>query len=368
MENQTQTTLNQNYEIVTVTPVICKNCSSSHIVKFGTYKGVQRYYCKECKRKFKGDDSLFHSHVKDEYISSALSMFYDGLSLNDIRNHLKQEYDYYPSSSTVYQWIEKYTPSVIKQFKDYHPNVGNTWIADETVLRIDGQNVWMYDIIDEKTRYLLATVITTNRTIGNVSLLMKEASERAGKNPKTVITDSQSAYPKGIKTASDGETEHIKSDPFAEVNDTQRIERFHSTLKERTKVMRGLKSVDTADRFVDGWLVDYNFFRPHMSLDGKTPAEVAGIEYETHSWRQACKIPVSKEDEIKSHNNPENFYAKLIPKKYRPPRIHLADTGIGGHRKNKGHTMIRTRRSIKTLLRKHRVSFVFTVSSNSRIR
>jgi transposase InsO family protein len=42
--------------------------------------------------------------------------------------------------------------------------------------------------------------------------------------------------------------------------------------------MRGLKSIKTARQFLDGWLVHYNFFRPHMSLDDKTPAEVAGIK------------------------------------------------------------------------------------------
>jgi putative transposase len=335
----------------TTTRVItCKNCHSENVVRFGTYKGVQRYYCKDCKRKFKADGSYFHGHIPEEYPSSALSMFYDGLSLNDIRNHLKQEYDFYPSSSTVYQWIEKYTPEVTKQFKDYHPNVGDTWIADETVLRIDGQNVWMYDIIDEKTRFLLATEMTLSRTIVDAKELLKKASKRAGGEvPKTIITDSHSSYPKGIQQVFEGKTTHIKSDPFGEVENTQRIERFHSTLKERTKVMRGLKSADTAERFIDGWLVDYNFFKPHMALDGKTPAEEAGIKYDIHSWKQACEIPVSKEAEIKSHKTPRPFIAA---KAYRPPKEHLPDTGIG-HRKNPGHTMVRARRSRATMARKY---------------
>lgn len=28
----------------------------------------------------------------------------------------------------------------------------------------------------------------------------------------------------------------------------------------------------------DGYQIYHNYFRPHMSLDGKTPAEVCGIE------------------------------------------------------------------------------------------
>ncbi len=38
----------------TTKAVTCKNCGSEAMVKFGTYYGVQRYWCKVCQRKFKG--------------------------------------------------------------------------------------------------------------------------------------------------------------------------------------------------------------------------------------------------------------------------------------------------------------------------
>ena len=52
--------------------ITCKYCGAEAIVKYGTYNGVQRYWCKVCKRKFKGDDTLFHMKVSPEFISSAL--------------------------------------------------------------------------------------------------------------------------------------------------------------------------------------------------------------------------------------------------------------------------------------------------------
>ena len=36
----------------------CKYCGSKSVVKFGTYKGVQRYYCKHCKRSFMSDRGI----------------------------------------------------------------------------------------------------------------------------------------------------------------------------------------------------------------------------------------------------------------------------------------------------------------------
>jgi len=38
----------------------CKNCGSTAVIKFGSYKGSTRFYCKVCKGKFKADNSLFH--------------------------------------------------------------------------------------------------------------------------------------------------------------------------------------------------------------------------------------------------------------------------------------------------------------------
>jgi len=43
-------------EETTIKKITCKNCGVEAVVKFGSYKGVPRYWCKVCKRKFKGDE------------------------------------------------------------------------------------------------------------------------------------------------------------------------------------------------------------------------------------------------------------------------------------------------------------------------
>ena len=75
----------------------CKYCGSSGVVKFGTYKGVQRYWCKSCQRKFKADDTLFYMQTPANQVSSALNMYYEGMSIKAIRRQLQQEYNNSPS-------------------------------------------------------------------------------------------------------------------------------------------------------------------------------------------------------------------------------------------------------------------------------
>lgn len=58
--------------------------------------------------------------------------------------------------------------------------------------------------------------------------------------------------------------------------------------------MRGLRSMESARKYLDGWLVHYNFFRPHMSLNDQTPASVAGIKFPLRNWKGVCEQPYEK--------------------------------------------------------------------------
>lgn len=271
------------------TKVICKLCGSTRTKKYGLYKGTQHYFCHDCKRKFSANDHLFNMRTPSIQVSSALNMYYSGMSINKIRDFLHQQHRNYPSSKTVYFWIEKYTTEAIRQFKGYHPQVGDIWVADETVLKIGGQNVWVYDIICDKTRFLIASCLALSRTTHQAEMLMKEAYRVAGRAPKEIITDRNASYLDSIELTFGSDTEHILGRPFVSKDSTNIVERWHGTLKDRTKVMRGLKSTDTAIQFLDGFLIYYNYFRPHEALSGKTPAEAAKVVYLLKTWESLIR-------------------------------------------------------------------------------
>jgi transposase-like protein len=94
----------------------------------------------------------------------------------------------------------------------------------------------------------------------------------AGKKPRVVITDSLPAYPQAIGDVFGCDTRHIRYKGITKEPNNNILERFHGSLKSRTKVMRGLKSMESAKLFTDGWLVWYNYLRPHESLGNHTPA------------------------------------------------------------------------------------------------
>ena len=276
----------------------CKYCPSDNIIKYGSYKGTQYYYCKVCKRKFASLDKIPKMQYETDKVADALNMYYEGMSLLEIRRNLIQQYQDYPSDASIYNWYKRFTKHAVIEADKHKPNVGSIWVADETVIDIDGKNVWFWDLIDTKTRFLIASHMSYTRTSKDAEHLMKQAHERTGKIPRIIYTDKLAAYLDGIELTFGADTEHRRGSPFDIGNNANYIERFHSTLKSRTKVMRGLNSLESARLFLDGWLVHYNFFRPHMSLNDMTPAVVAGIRFPFRNWKDVLEQPYENTSRI----------------------------------------------------------------------
>jgi len=280
--------------------ITCKYCGSSAVSKYGKYGDTQLYWCKSCKRKFKDDDALFGMHVSPEYIARALDLYYTGSSINDICEHFRNADGYYPSKSVVFGWIDKFTDKAVEYFSQFQPKVGNEWQCDETVLRLDKKRkVWLWDIIDSKSKYLICTRVSETRTTKDAALLMEKAKRITGILPKQITTDRLRAYWDGIELTFGSETDHVQGGPFKGKDtgeSTSQIERFHSTIKERTKIMKSFRTVDSLIQFMGGFLIWYNYLKPHYSLHGKTPAEVAGIKYDVKNWQDMCQLPVTEDE------------------------------------------------------------------------
>ena len=286
-----------------------------------------------------------------EHISAALSCYFGGMPLDAIQRHLQQQFGTYYSEMGIYNWINRFSQEAVSRTKDFKPIVGDTWIADETVLKVGGRNIWFFDVIDEKTRYLLASRLSTSRTIKEAALVMNEAKRRAGKSPKRILTDKLAAYIDGIDLVFGADTKHIQSKPFTDVNSTNVIERFHGTLKDRTKVVRGFKNMDTARLLTQAWLVHYNFFKEHTTLGDVPPAVKMGATTIT-DWADVVSQtktlpPIRSEALLVTSTKPilKTRHPKRRPKELRQkPYMQVAVTsprGVGVYVDRKGQRLSR---------------------------
>lgn len=267
-------------------PIRCKWCGSTYVIKHGIDNDTQKYLCLECRREFTTLDAPYGMQTSVEQIGASLAMYYTGSSLSDIVQFLKQAYDNEVERSTVYRWLIKFTKEAIVAFEEFRPKVSDTWIADETAIKFQDKLYWIWDIIDRDTRFLLASYLSPNRGAKQAQILMERASKRAAAVPANVITDGLLAYLDGIELAFGADTKHIQSSPFGGMLSTNIIERFQGTIKERTKVIWGFKTPETANIILQGFLIHYNFFRPHLALDNHTPAEAAKIKLPFKNWAE----------------------------------------------------------------------------------
>jgi len=284
---------------VEATEITCKYCHSKDIVKYGTYEGEQYFWCNSCKRKFTDKDTLPGMKTPIAEIASALNGYYGGEPIDAIQNRLRQDFHDDISEPAIYKWIVRFTEEAVREAKDFTPKVGDEWIADETILEIGGRHVWFWDVIDTKTHYLLASHISTGRYFKDAQILFEKAIQRAGKAPRTIITDGLKSYPDGVDIATLGMSKHIQSEPFTSTHSTSLIERFHGILKQRTHAIHHFHDIDTARILTEGWLIHYNFFKDSDVFNNESPVKHMQVKMPFSNWEDIVR-GFDRNKEVKS--------------------------------------------------------------------
>ncbi len=109
-------------------------------------------------------------------------------------------------------------------------------------------------------------------------VFQKAKKNCGGRKPKFIVTDGLPSYVNAINKefiTTYGETEHLWNTGLQHHPNNNHVERLHGSIRDREKTMCGLKVEHTP--IVEGHRLYYNFVKPHVSLDGKTSSEVAGI-------------------------------------------------------------------------------------------
>jgi putative transposase len=245
------------------------------------------------------DARIYKMKTPAKQIASALGMYYGGMSLDAVQQQFRQDYDLDMSESNFWNWVKRFTKEAIKQAKDFKPNVGDHWVADETYMKLGKRNVYFWDIIDADTRYLLATHVSFTRTSKDAQSLMELAKRRAGKSPKVVVTDKLASYIAGIEEAYGGDSRHLRGGPFSLEHSTSLIERFHRTLEQRTKVFQKFKDIEDIRLLTGGWLVNYNFFKQNEGCGNIPPAQAMSKVVPFKDWNDIVRPESVPETEYK---------------------------------------------------------------------
>ena len=170
--------------------------------------------------------------------------------------------------------------------------IDNTSAGDETYIKISGKNAFVFLFTSAKRHSITAYHVADNRETLPATITVNEAIRTADPDQKiTLITDGNPAYISavmflnskrdpdhqitlkqviGLQNLDEISTEFR---PFKQI-----IERLNGTFKYHVRSVRGFKASNGALVMTILIVTHYNFLRPHMSLDYKTPVEIPELK------------------------------------------------------------------------------------------
>jgi transposase-like protein len=261
----------------------CRFCNSQNIRKNGSRKNknydLQRYFCNDCKKFFSFNIGFEKMRASPQMITSAMQLYFSGESLRNVQKFLKLQ-GLEISHIAVYKWIKKYVHLMETYLENIKPKVSDVWRADELYVRIKGNPKYIYALMDDETRFWIAKQVSDTKYTADIQPMFHQAKLTTQKRPLLFITDGaqnfMKAYRKEFWRDRDMQTKHMRHIHLAGDHNNNKMERMNGEIRDREKVMRGLKNGHTP--IIEGYRIYHNFIRPHMGLEGKTPAEVAGIK------------------------------------------------------------------------------------------
>jgi transposase-like protein len=285
--------------------IICEKCNGKNIKKDGVRKTknrgeVQRYKCKGCSHRFSIDDGFWKMKNHEDKITSCMNLYYSGMSLSKIQEHLQMFAPKNSHYSTIYRWIVKYANMINTLTDKLQIQSGQELMSDEMENNRLGEQNWFVDVIDTQTRFMVASDYMKSRTIDNLTKVLKKGKLATGEQIKVVTTDGLQGYERVLKKSFGLKTHWNHKSPIihnvviaSERGFNHKIERLHNTIRDRTKIMRGFHgSLESARAIMKGMEIYYNFIRKHQGIDNKTPSEEAipELTLSTNKWLSLIRL------------------------------------------------------------------------------
>ena len=91
-------------------------------------------------------------------IAFAMDTYFEGLSVRKVQRQIAKIYGVKVNSSTIWRWIMKYSQIVDEYVNTVSSEVlSGVWHVDETVIKCDDRKRWFWEVMDEESKFILAS-------------------------------------------------------------------------------------------------------------------------------------------------------------------------------------------------------------------
>ncbi len=250
----------------------CPRWSGVTAKKDGRSGETQRYRCRSCCRTFidhTGTPFAGHRWPQEIIVTAVRWYACYRLPAADVRD-LLAERGVDVSARTVLYWVQQFAPLLARAGRRAATRPGARWWCDETYVRVGGIWAYLYRALDEHGE-VVDVVLRTHRDLASARAFFVLATHRRRTMPEEGITDKHPAYAWAVREEVPGATHtqsgrHRKSGP-----DTKPIERSHLPTKDRLRPMRGLQSIRTGQRVIEGVELARSVHRGYIAMPGTPP-------------------------------------------------------------------------------------------------
>ena len=258
----------------------CIYCLSTKTVRNGfDKKGIQRYKCNGCKRRFCEKGFFARFKYKPKEIINTVYLRLHRLSLRETSDAIARLIYIHVSHVTIWNWCMKFISLLVLWASLIDSNYDKIWHVDEKFIRVRGSKddfAYAFVVLDSKNK-ILAIYIADSRSGKSAKIVLRRA--RTKDNPEIIVTDGLQGYKKACKIFG-RKVRHVIAhfEAIGIVHKKQlyklsnnRIERVNSDIDLFLHVFRGLKSFRTAEMWLQGFMVYHNYLKPSKISWHKIP-------------------------------------------------------------------------------------------------
>ena len=226
----------------------CQRCAGEQFVKAGFDRAKrQMHRCTTCRhRQTARSASAFCGYrFPDDLIALAVRWYLRFRLPYADMVELLAERGTHVDASTIFDWVQHFTPLYKEAARPHRRRVGIRWAVDETYIRLAGRWVYAYRAIDEHGQ-VIDVYLSETRDTAAATAFFARAIDQTDVRPRRVTTDKAPTYPPALQAVVP-DAEHVTGKM-----EQQAIERDHQHFKGRTRSMRGFQQLGCAQVVCDG--------------------------------------------------------------------------------------------------------------------
>jgi putative transposase len=188
------------------------------------------------------------------------------------------------SHETIRRWVLTFGPAIAQRLRARRPRPHGRWHLDEMVVRIGGQQMYLWRAVDAEGE-VLDVLLQAKRDTKAARKLMRKLLKKQGVMPDEWITDKNPSYGAALRELRLTRVAHTRRKRA-----NNRAESSPVTVRRRERKLQGFKSPRSAQRFLSLHAATYNVFTvPRHLVSARTHRLFRTEAFE--AWRNAAGVP-----------------------------------------------------------------------------